>query len=178
MDDQTSDPAQARQLLDEAGYADRSRLGTITVNGSGLGVGPAVEVWKRELGVSTAVETMEFRDYLSALSDHVPQVFTISWIADYPSPYALYSLLLLPDAVSNYGRWNDPEFMRLLEAASAAEGDAQAAAYAAVDARVDAEVPVIPWSYATGWWLIRPGLRGLGTPAVGLLDFGRVAWGG
>jgi oligopeptide transport system substrate-binding protein len=178
VDDEASDPARARQLLDEARYADRSKLGTITVNGSGLGVGPAAEVWKRELGVSVAVETMEFDDYLTELTDHVPQIFTISWIADYPSPYALYSLLLLPDAVSNYGRWNDPQFIRLLEVASAAEGDAQAAAYAAVDARVDAEVPLIPWSYATGWWLIRPGLRGLGVPAVGLLDFGRVTWDG
>ena len=91
-------------------------------------------MWERELGVKVAVETMEFRDYLSALVVDPPQVFTINWIADYPSPYALYSLLLLPDATSNYGRWNDPEFVRLLEAASAAESEAdQAVAYRAVD---------------------------------------------
>ena len=66
--------------------------------------------------------------------------------------------------------------MSSVTTASAAEGDAQAAAYAAVDARVDSESAVIPWSYASGWWLVRPGLRGLGTPAVGLLDFGRVSW--
>ena len=176
VDDQATDPAEARRLLDEAGYADRSKLGTITVNGTGLGVGPAVAVWERELGVTMAVEGMEFRDYLTALVDNVPQIFTIDWIADYPSPYALYSLLLLPGATSNYGHWDDAEFVRLLQTASAAEGDAQTAAYAAVDARVDSESPVIPWSYASGWWLVRPGLRGLGTPAVGLLDFGRVSW--
>ena len=73
---------------------------------------------------------MEFRDYLSALVVDPPQVFTINWIADYPSPYALYSLLLLPDATSNYGHWEDAEFVRLLEAASGAESEAdQAAAY-------------------------------------------------
>jgi oligopeptide transport system substrate-binding protein len=176
VDNQASDPAEARRLLDEAGYTDRSKLGTITINGTGLGVGPAVAVWERELGVSMAMEGMEFRDYLTALVDNVPQIFTIDWIADYPSPYALYSLLLLPGATSNYGHWDDAQFVRLLQAASAAAGDAQAAAYAAVDARVDSEAPVIPWSYATGWWLARPGLRGLGTPAVGLLDFGRVSW--
>jgi len=69
--------------------------------------------------------------------------FTINWIADYPSPYALYSLLLLPEATSNYGHWDDAEFVRLLEAASGAETEAdQAAAYRAVDARVDSEAPI------------------------------------
>jgi ABC-type transport system substrate-binding protein len=172
-----TDPDEARRLLDAAGYTDRSRLGAITVNGSGLGVGPAVEIWKQELGVKIAVETMEFRDYLKALVVDPPQVFTINWIADYPSPYALYSLLLLPDATSNYGHWNDAEFARLLEAASGAESEAdQATAYRAVDDRVDSEVPVIPWSYGAGWWLVRPGLRGLGNLTTGLLDLGRVSW--
>jgi len=176
-DDRAVSPAAARNLLDDAGYADRSKLGTLTVDGSGLGVGPAVATWERELGVTINVETMAFRDYLRALESNPPQIFTINWIADYPSPYALYSLLLLPDATSNYGRWDDAEFVRLLDAASAAVGaSAQAAAYQAVDARVDQEAPVIPWSYGAGWWLVRPGLRGLGNLTVGLTDFGRVSW--
>jgi ABC-type transport system substrate-binding protein len=125
------------------------------------------------------VEGMEFRDYLAVLESDPPQVFTINWIADYPSPHALYSLLLLPDAASNYGDWTDETFVELLEAASGADGEAeQAAAYRDVDARVDAQAPVIPWSYATSWWLVRPGLRGLGNLTTGLLDLGRVSWDG
>jgi len=176
-DDHVTDLAEARSLLDAAGYADRSRLGTITINGSGLGVGPAAAVWEDELDVEIAIETMRFRDYLTALVVDPPQVFTINWIADYPSPYALYSLLLLPDATSNYGHWDDAEFVRLLEVASGAESEAdQAAAYRAVDARVDSEAPIIPWAYGAGWWLVRPGLRGLGNLTTGLLDLGRVSW--
>ncbi len=176
-DNQTTDLATARLLLDQAGYQDRSRLGTIKVNGSGLGVAPAVAVWERDLGVQFNVETMEFRDYLGVLVNGPPQIFTINWIADYPSPYALYSLLLLPDATSNYGHWHDPEFVRLLEAASGAVSEAdQAAAYRAVDARVDSEAPVVPWAYGAGWWLVRSGLRGLGNLTTGLLDLGRVSW--
>ncbi len=176
--DLAGDPNEARRLLDEAGYGDRSDLGTITVNGAGLGVGPVVEVWRTELGVTVAIEGMEFRDYIDTLdAGRPPQVYTINWIADYPTPYALYSLLLLPGAASNYGAWVDEEFARLVEAASAAQGDeAQAVAYAAVDARVDEQAPVIPWAYPTGWWLARPGLRGLGELSLGLLDFGLVSW--
>lgn len=167
----------ARQILDEAGYADRDDLGVITVSDVGLGVGPAVAAWQDELGVRITVESMEFADYLRALETEPPHIFTINWIADYPSPYALYSLLLLPDAASNYGGWTDAEFVRLLEAASAAEGDAaQADAYSEVDSYVDQLAPVIPWSYPTSWWLVRPGLRGLGNLTTGILDFGRVSW--
>ena len=178
-DDLPHDVAQAQRLLDEAGYVDRQDLGEIVVADVGLGVGPAVEVWRDELQAQITVESMDFADYLTALEDDPPQVFTINWIADYPSPYALYSLLLLPRAASNYGEWTDPAFVELLQAASAAEGDAaQAAAYREVDAYVDEQVPVIPWSYPTGWWLVRPGLRGLGNLTTGILDFGRVSWDG
>lgn len=177
--DMPHNPLEARRLLDEAGYADRDDLGVITVADVGLGVGPAVAVWRDELGARISVEGMDFNDYLRDLDSEPPQIFTINWIADYPSPYALYSLLLLPNAASNYGRWNDEQFVSLLEAASAAKRTAaQAAAYVAVDAYVDDQAPVIPWSYPTGWWLVRPGLRGLGNLTTGILDFGRVSWDG
>jgi oligopeptide transport system substrate-binding protein len=176
-DDQDSDPVEAQRLLDEAGYGDRSKLGLITVNGAGLGVGPAVATWREVLGVEIAVEGMDFGQYLRALAQRPPQIFTINWIVDYPSPYALYSLLLLPDAASNYGHWDDEQFVELLEAASAAESEPdQARAYRAVDARVDEKAPVIPWAYGSGWWLVRPGLRGLGNLTLGLIDLGRVSW--
>jgi oligopeptide transport system substrate-binding protein len=178
-DDLPHDVAEAQRLLDQAGYVDRQDLGEIVVADVGLGVGPAVEVWREELGARVTVVSMDFPDYLRALEDDPPQVFTINWIADYPSPYALYSLLLLPRAASNYGGWADETFVQLLQAASAAEDEAgQAAAYREVDAYVDEEAPIIPWSYPTGWWLVRPGLRGLGNLTTGILDFGRVSWDG
>ncbi|HEX6473576.1 MAG TPA: peptide ABC transporter substrate-binding protein [Candidatus Limnocylindria bacterium] len=178
-DDLPHDVAEAQRLLDQAGYVDRQDLGEIVVADVGLGVGPAVEVWRDELRAQVTVESMDFADYLVALEDDPPQIFTINWIADYPSPYALYSLLLLPRAASNYGGWADATFVELLQAASAAEGDAaQAAAYGEVDAYVDEQAPIIPWSYPTSWWLVRPGLRGLGNLTTGILDFGRVSWDG
>lgn len=173
-----ADAELARELLDEAGYDDRADLGTIVVNGSGLGVEPAVAVWREELGVEIAVETMNFGDFLSLLDERPPQLFTISWIADYPSPHALYGLLLDPGAASNYGDWRDDEFADLLQEAAQAADDEVGAAYDAVEAYVTEQAPVIPWSYGETWWLVADGLRGLGNLTVGLLDFGRVSWDG
>jgi ABC-type transport system substrate-binding protein len=175
--DQPADPDTARELLSEAGYADGAELGTITVDATGLGAGPAVETWREELGVDIAVETMDFEDYLTLLPVRPPQVFTINWITDYPSPYALYGLLLLPDAASNYGHWEDETFVDLMhEAAEATDPAEQRDAYLAVEDRVDEEAPVIPWSWDASHWLVRDGLNGVGQLTVGLLDFGRVSW--
>ncbi len=177
--DPGADVAEARRLLDGAGYADRSKLGTITVNATALDAGPAVATWRAELGAKVEAETMDFNVYLSDVESRTPQIFTINWIADYPSPYALYSLLLLPGAASNYGHWNDPQFVRLLDAAAASDDPAgEARDYAAVERRVDDQAPLIPWSYDESWWLSASGLRGLGNLTIGLLDFGRLSWDG
>jgi ABC-type transport system substrate-binding protein len=176
--DPRPDLAQARDLLEQAGYADRAKLGTITVNATGLDVTPIVATWRIDLGISVRVESMRFPDYLAALdARQIPEIFTINWITDYPSPHALYDLLLNPAAISNYGGWKDQRFTQLLDAAAGAAGDAQQAfAYAAVEAEVDAQAPVIPWSYDRSSWLVRPGLRGLGGLTIGLLDFGLASW--
>jgi ABC-type transport system substrate-binding protein len=168
----------ARALLDGAGYGDRADLGTIVVNGSGLGVGPAVETWRTELGVDVEVESMAFGDFLDMVDTRPPDVFTVSWIADYASPHALYGLLLDTGAASNWGDWRDPEFVALLEAAAAAPIDELGPAYDAVEAYVAESAPVIPWAYGESWWLVADGLRGLGNLTVGLVDFGRVSWDG
>ena len=173
-----ADAHEARDLLDEAGYTVRYDLGTIVVNGSGLGVEPAVETWREELGVDIAVETMAFSDFLDLVDVRLPQIFTVSWIADYASPHAIYGLLLDTGAASNWGDWRDPAFVELLEAAAAAPVDQLGAAYDAVDAYVAERAPVIPWAYGETWWLVADGLRGLGNLTVGLMDFGRVSWDG
>ena len=176
--DLETDSELARELLDDAGFEDRSDLGTVVVNGSGLGVEPAVAVWREELGVDIAVETMNFGDFLGLLDTRPPHLFTISWIADYPSPQALYGLLLEPGAASNYGDWRDDEFASLLQAAAEAADDEIGEAYDAVEDYVSEQAPVIPWSYGETWWLAADGLRGLGNLTIGLLDFGRVSWDG
>ena len=82
-----------------------------------------------------------------------------------------------PGARSNYGHWDDPTFSALLDQAASANGEgAQAAAYARVEARIDDQAPLIPWAYDVSSWLVRPGLNGLGSLTVGLLDFGLVSW--
>jgi ABC-type oligopeptide transport system substrate-binding subunit len=121
---------------------------------------------------------MSFGDFLDVLDVRPPQIFTVSWIADYASPHALYGLLLDSGAASNWGDWRDPDFVELLEAAAASPVDELGSAYDAVEAHVADAAPVIPWAYGETWWLVADGLRGLGNLTIGLIDFGRVSWDG
>jgi len=133
---------------------------------------------REELGVDVEVETMDFGDFLDVIEARPPEIFTISWIADYPSPQALYGLLLEPGAASNYGDWRDDTFVGLLEDAARASEDDVADAYAAVEAYVSEQAPLIPWAYGETWWLTRDNLNGLGDLTLGLIDMGRISWDG
>ena len=175
--DPAGDPEAARELLREAGYEDGAELGPITVSLGGFDSPGAAAAWEEELGVDLVLETMEFEAYFEALEEDPPDISTIGWVADYPSPQALYGLLLAPASASNYGRWNDPRFVELLEAAAAADDEAvQAEGYIAVDDYVDEQAPVIPYAYGEDWWLVRSGLRGARSLTIGLFDFGRLSW--
>ena len=177
-DDPPGRPRTARTLLGEAGYADPTDLGTITVVETGFGAAAAAETWRDELGVEVEIQSMALGDYLEVLGEeHAPEIFTVGWVADYPSPQALYALLLAPQAESNFGRWNDPRFVELLGEAAAAPNEAeQARGYRAVDEYVDEQAPVIPYTYGEDWWLVREGLRGARSLTLGLFDFGRLSW--
>ena len=175
--DPPADPDEARRLLVEAGYTDGSDLGPLTVSVGGYASEGAVATWEEQLGVDLVLESMEFEAYFDRLAEDPPAIFSVSWVVDYPSPQALYSLLLTPTAESNYSRWDDPRFVELLDAAAAAETEAeQAEGYLAVEAYVDEQVPVLPMAYGEDWWLVRGGLRGAGSLTIGLFDFGRLSW--
>ena len=81
---------------------------------------PAVEMWREELGVDIDDRDDGLRRLLRSLDSKPPGIFTVNWIADYPSPHAIYGLLLDPGAASNYGDWQDDRFAELLEEAARA----------------------------------------------------------
>lgn len=175
--DPPGDPEAARGLLRDAGYEDGSDLGPITVSLGGFGAEGVIETWRQELGVEIVLETMEFDAYFAELEEEPPHVFTVIWIADYPTPQALYGLLLSPGADSNWGRWVDPEFSELLAAAGSADSEEeQAERFVEVDEYVDQQAPVIPYAYGEDWWLVRDGLRGARTLTTGLFDLGALSW--
>ena len=117
------DPAGARALLAEAGYASGAALGPISfiANGAGYDSG-IVTMLEQNLGVTIDYATMDFQTYQARLATDPPRMWSISWVADYPGPNDFLGVLLGTGSTANQGGWSNPDFdAAITDATSAAD---------------------------------------------------------
>lgn len=172
------DPARARALLADAGFPEGAGFPEITILSGGSPYDAAVILeLRRELKVTVKSETMDFGAYFARLDGESPQMWFLSWVADYPGRNDFLGVLLGTGSVNNYGRWSSAEFDAAIEAAGAATDPATAAAaYDRAEDIVQRDAPVIPVTYGTGWALSREGLLGAGQNGLGSLRMAGLAW--
>jgi ABC-type transport system substrate-binding protein len=172
------DPDAARRLLADAGFPDGAGFPAVRmVTGGGpYEVAIAGEL-ERELGITIVYETMDFNEYFGRLVSDPPDIWGLSWIADYPGPNDFLGLLLGSDSSNNYGRWRSTEFDAAIAEALSAEDEATArAAYDRAESIVQRDVPVVPLSYGPGWALSNPKLLGAGQNGLGSIRMAGLAW--
>jgi ABC-type transport system substrate-binding protein len=172
------DPDAARALLAEAGFPGGAgfREATLLTGGSPYDAAVVSEL-KRELGVTLRSESMDFGTYFDRLDTDPPQMWQLSWVADYPGRNDFLGVLLGTGSTNNYGRWSSPEFdAAIVEAGSTTDEAAAAAAYDRAEDIVQRDAPTIPVTYGTGWALVREGLLGAGQNGLGALRFAGLAW--
>ena len=132
---------------------------------------------KRELGVTLHSEVMDFGTYFDRLDTDPPQMWQLSWVADYPGRNDFLGVLLGTGSTNNYGRWSSPEFdAAIAEAGATTDEAAAAAAYDRAEDIVQRDAPAVPVTYGTGWALARQGLLGAGQNGLGSLRFAGLAW--
>jgi len=172
------DPDAARAELAAAGHAGGAGLPPVTL--ATYGVGPAEAIayeLERELGLDVVVEQWPFDDHAALLDHDPPQLWTLAWSADYPHPHDVLGLLLRSGSSANDGRWSNERFDALIDEAAATDDEAeQARLYAAAEAIVREEAPLIPLGYGSSWALSRDGLLGAGISGVGLMRYADLAW--
>ena len=172
------DPAAARSLLAEAGYADRSKLPPMTFVTSGGSHDQAVVAQLREnLGVQVDYETMDFDAYSERLRSDPPSIWSLVWVADFPGSNDFLGVLLGPGEAPNYGRYASPAFdAAITRATSAGDPTAATSAYADALRIVRDEAPVVPVTYGQGWALARTGLLGAQENGQGIMRLAGLAW--
>jgi ABC-type transport system substrate-binding protein len=173
------DPEAARALLVEAGFPGGQGFPDVTLLTGGSAYDEAVvsEI-ERELGVTLRSEVMDFETYFGRLDSDPPQMWLLSWVADYPGRNDFLGVLLGTGSTNNYGRWSSEEFdAAILEAGATTDEAAASAAYDRAEAVVQRDAPIIPISYGSGWALARDGLLGAGQNGMGALRFAGLAWG-
>jgi len=173
------DPEDARALLAAAGYPGGAGLPQIVLTTYGVGFEETVAIeLERNLGVEVTVEALDFQDYLEQVGgDPRPQIWTLSWIADYPHPHDFLGLLLETGSGSNTGRWSNADYDALIEqAAATADPAEQAAIYAQAQDILAREAPVVPVAYDQSFALSRTGLLGALESGVGFIRYAGLDW--
>jgi len=172
------DPSAARALLAQAGYPSGNGFPRITLVTGGSPYDEAVVAeLERELGITVDQETMDFDAYFPRLDTDPPQMWFLSWVADYPGCNDFLGVLLGSGSVNNYGHWRSDAFdAAITQAGSTADEAASRAAFDRAEAVVQRDVPVIPITYGTGWALARDGLIGAGQNGLGSMRLAGLAW--
>lgn len=172
------DPDAARALLADAGYRSGNGFPRVTLVTGGSPYDEAVIAeLERELGINLDQETMDFDTYFDRLDTDPPQIWFLSWVADYPGRNDFLGVLLGSGSANNYGRWSSPEFdAAIADAGSTTDDGAVRAAFDRAESVVQRDVPVVPVSYGTGWALAKDGLIGTGQNGLGSMRFAGLAW--
>jgi oligopeptide transport system substrate-binding protein len=172
------DPAGARALLAQAGYPDGASLGPVSFIANGGGYdGAIIAMLEENLGVKIEYATMEFGTYQERLATDPPDLWSLSWVADYPGPNDFLGVLLGTGSTANQGGWSSKPFDDAVAAGTAAGDQASATeAYATAMAVVRDDVPAVPVSYGTSFSLVRDGLTGAATTGTGILRLAGLAW--
>jgi ABC-type oligopeptide transport system substrate-binding subunit len=172
------DPDAARELLAEAGFPEGRGFPEVTylTGGSTVDGGFVADV-ERELGIDVRFEAMDFDTYFGRLDDEPPQIWSLSWIADYPGANDFLGVLLHSESSNNYGGWANAEFdAAIAEAGETTDPDEARAAYDRAETILQQQAPVIPLAHSPGWALARDGLLGATENGLGSLRFAGLAW--
>ena len=172
------DPAGARALLSQAGFPGAAGFPTVTFISSGGGYDEGIVAMLRDnLGVTVSYATMDFGPYINRLATDPPDIWNLSWVADYPGPNDFLGVLLGTGSTANEGRWSNAEFDAAIADAGAATSVGEAtAAYARAMAVVRDQVPIVPVSYGTSFSLVRDGLLGASQNGLGIMRLAGLAW--
>jgi len=123
------DSARAKELLQQAGYADVANFPSVTLIVSTRGreapeaysrLGQTiVNMWESHLGIRVELQVIDnWRDYLNRLETNLPSMYQMGWGADYNDPDNFLNFWFNSNSDFNYGHFSNQEFDRLVEEAA------------------------------------------------------------
>ena len=170
------DPAAARDAIAKSRYGSVENVPPIRVFVSGGGSAESLRDSVAEtVGLKIEVISMEWPDFISALSNKTLPNYELFWTADFPDPESILTVLFGSKRPDNYMNYSNPKFDAML-AQAAAENDAakRASLYqAAQQALIDDHV-VIPVLFDIGYTLVNPAVKGLVITPMGIMSLAPV----
>lgn len=129
------DPAHARELLAQAGYTDAGKFPPVTllINVGGDAApgfhvkitDEMVRMWEQHLGIKVTVEVVNWGAYRERIASNPPEIFRLSWAADYNDPDNFLREIFDSGSEYNYGEFSHSEFDLLVNRAKNSYDPAQ-----------------------------------------------------
>ncbi len=169
-------PSLASKILDEAGYKDRKKLGTITISTTS-DYADLMEYIQHEwekIGVHTNVNVLQGPALREQSANGQLAVFRKSWLADYPDAENFLAVFYSPNfcpAGPNYTHFYDKQFDELYSQSRRENNDSlRMNIYSKLDSLLMSKAPVIPLYYDQVSHFVRNNIEGLQTNPVNMLD--------
>jgi peptide/nickel transport system substrate-binding protein len=182
------DPAEARRLLDEAGFPDpdgdgpqpRFHLSLKTSTSEVYRVqAAAIQQDLARVGIAVDVRSSELLTLLSDAARGNFQMYTLQWVGvtDPDMLRRVYHSAQAPPVGLNRVFYDNPEVDRLIEAAAVAVGDDQRKTlYARAQRLIAEDVPYISLWYKTNVVVAQPDLRGIRLSPIADFTFLQHVW--
>ncbi len=171
-------PEKAKQLLRAAGYGDKPLKLQLETNPAYLDLCIFIQRQWQQLGVELSINTSPGPTLRQLIGKGEAAMFRASWIADYPDAENYLALAYGPNETPNgpnYTRFKNPKYDELyLQAMQEPDLSKRAALYKQQNALLVEETPYIVLYYDQVLRLLKPGITGLSTNAMNVLDLKRV----
>jgi oligopeptide transport system substrate-binding protein len=131
--------------------------------------------WRENLGLDIAVESLEWKVYISKLHKLDYEIGRMGWVADFNDPINYLEVFKYADPLrggNNDTGWEDSRFIHLLDQSSTASDEQTRKEFLAEAERVLVEsTPVVPLFHYTVNWLQNPNLQNVCITGLGQVDF-------
>ncbi len=155
--------AEAKKLLEEAGYPNGEGYPTIeySTNDAGYHV-PLAEYLQQawgDLGITLTINKMEWSSFTPARRAGEYDVARNGWVMDYNDPSNMIELFTTTNG-NNDGKYSNPEFDATIEASKVADKSVHFQKLHEAEDILMEDAGAIPVAYYTDFWLQSPSLKG------------------
>ncbi|MSU50456.1 MAG: peptide ABC transporter substrate-binding protein [Opitutus sp.] len=175
------DPAAARQLLAEAGFAGGAGFPPVEIllpnkDGETVAIAEALQqMWRKELGVQIKIVSNDGVVFLETLRSGNFQLSLNNWGYDINDPVDQY-LLALSTYPSNQSGWSDAAYDRAFARSEEAATDAERrVAFDEMETLLAAEMPFVPLFHPQKTALVHPSVQGWRDNGLANIDW-RELW--